>query len=59
MFHLKLSVLAIKECRSIFACAPKKVSAKTKEMMMDDKIAVELDDLKLARKLQDFMNTEC
>ena len=29
------------------------------EWMMDDKIAVELDDLKLARKLQDFMNTEC
>ena len=27
--------------------------------MMGDKMAVELDNLKLARKLQDFMNTEC
>ena len=26
---------------------------------MGDKMAVELDNLKLARKLQDFMNTEC
>ena len=50
VFHWKLSVLAIKECRSIFACAPKKVSAKTKEMIMHDKNAVELDNLKLARK---------
>ena len=59
MFHFKLSVLAIKEHRSLFACAPKRVSTKTKEMMMDDKITAELDNLKLARKLQDFMNTEC
>ena len=58
VFHGKLSVLAIKDCGSIFACAPKKVSTKTKKMM-DDKIAVELDNLKLARKLQDFKNTEC
>ena len=39
----------MKEFRSIFTHAPKEVSTKIKEMMMDDKIFGELDDLKLPR----------
>ena len=47
--QIMMVYISIKECTSIFTRARKKVSTKSKEMMMNDKISVELDNLKLPR----------